>query len=91
MLDEPDNYISLREIQPWCMNLESELEDNGQCFLISHHPEIIDYMAEANGIWLTRIKSGESSILKFRQKASKNKEFLLYSEMVARGLIDETE
>ena len=89
-MDEPDNYLSLREMQPWCINVERELSEDGQCIMISHHPEIIDYMAETDGIWMTRIASGESRIID-KPNIGVNEDLLTYSEMIARGLLDETE
>ena len=88
LLDEPDNYVSIRELQPWCIDLEEEADQNGQCLLISHHPEIIDYFADTRGIWLSRLKSGESVVID-APGISDNKDLLTYSEMIARGMLDE--
>ena len=90
LLDEPDNYLSLKEIQPWCINVEKELGEAGQCIMISHHPESIDYMAETGGIWMTRLSTGESKIAE-DPTIGGNEDLLTYSEMIARGLIDEAE
>ena len=90
LLDEPDNYLSLREIQPWCTEIENEISDFGQCIMISHHPEIIDHLAAMNGIWMSRLRSGESVVTKEPQsKLNNNADLLKYSEMIARGLLDE--
>lgn len=44
--DEPENFISIPEIQPWLRNLRDRVEEHsGQILLISHHPEVIDYLA----------------------------------------------
>lgn len=44
--DEPDNFVSLPEIQPWLQTLRDTLdEQGGQALIISHHPEVIDYLA----------------------------------------------
>jgi predicted ATPase len=44
--DEPDNFVSLPEIQPWLQTLRDILdEQGGQALIISHHPEVIDYLA----------------------------------------------
>ncbi len=44
--DEPENFISLQEVQPWLQSLRDLIEDrSGQAFIISHHPEVIDYLA----------------------------------------------
>lgn len=91
LMDEPDNYLSLREIQPWCSEIESEVMERGQCIMISHHPEIIDYLAVTNGIWISRIKSGESIVVDDQKKAIDNKDLLTYSEFIARGLMDEAQ
>lgn len=54
-LDEPENYVTLREIQPWLATL-AELAGEGleQAVLISHHPEVVDYLAASGGIWFER-------------------------------------
>jgi ATPase subunit of ABC transporter with duplicated ATPase domains len=47
-LDEPDNFISLREIQPWLLAAEEAVEDHsGQLILISHHPETLNQWASS--------------------------------------------
>ena len=44
-VDEPDNYISLREVQPWVVALSEALGDTlEQAVIISHHPVTIDYL-----------------------------------------------
>ncbi len=44
--DEPDNFVSLPEVQPWLQALRDLLEQRGgQAIVISHHPEVIDYLA----------------------------------------------
>ena len=58
--------------------------------MISHHPEMIDYMAETNGIWMNRLNSGESIIVD-SPKIDINPDLLSYSEMIFRRIIDEIE
>ena len=89
LLDEPDNYLSTREIQPWCMALEEELENSGQCILISHNPEMIDYMADSDGIWLSRLASGESVVVSNPYEEAAKNNLLPYSKLIARGLVEE--
>lgn len=91
LLDEPDNFVSIREIQPWCQELETELAEDGQCILISHNSEIINYLAESNGICVSRLRSGESTIIALDRVVGDNKDLLSYSELMARGVFDETE
>jgi energy-coupling factor transporter ATP-binding protein EcfA2 len=47
--DEPENFVALREIQPWLQDLRDRIDERGtQAFVISHHPEVIDYLASGN-------------------------------------------
>lgn len=58
-LDEPDNYVALREIQPWLVGLEDGCgETIPQAVLCSHHPECIDYLGVDSGLLLKRESSG---------------------------------
>jgi hypothetical protein len=58
-LDEPDNYLALREIQPWLAAVAEHCGDTlEQAVLASHHPVTIDYMAGAKGRWFYRDGSG---------------------------------
>ena len=53
-IDEPENFIALREIQPWLTLLYDYCGDRDlQALLISHHPELINYLAFA-GYWFER-------------------------------------
>lgn len=82
-LDEPDNYLALREIQPWLVALEDAVGDRvRQALICSHNPEIIDYLGGDCGIFLARKQGGLVSIQKpdFREEQG-----LRLSEVVARG------
>ena len=82
-IDEPDNYLTLREIQPW---LAAAVERCGasleQIVVVSHHPVMIDYMAGAGGRWFSR--HGDGPV-----RASTEPRYavdgLSLSETVARG------
>ncbi|HLX65191.1 MAG TPA: AAA family ATPase [Planctomycetota bacterium] len=84
-LDEPDNYVALREIQPWLREL-SDACDNGieQVVLISHHPEIIDYLAMNSGRWFDRESNGP---VRVSESPKETIEGMKASEGVARGWI----
>ena len=58
-LDEPMNFVALREVQPWLQEL-SDLcgESLSQAVLCSHHPEIVDYLGSDKGQLLRRESSG---------------------------------
>ncbi|NQT85878.1 ATP-binding protein [bacterium] len=82
-IDEPDNYVALREIQPWLMLLRDRVEEeNGQCLLISHHPELINYLASENGVLLYRDESGPARTKPFEWNGD---EVVTPAELVARG------
>jgi len=54
LIDEPDNYVGLPELQPWALSLRELLDENHQAILISHHPEILSNAGEDFGRYLWR-------------------------------------
>ena len=51
-IDEPENFLALPEIQPWLTMLYDFCADGAvQAVLISHHPELINYLATSSGYW----------------------------------------
>lgn len=84
--DEPDNFVALREIQPWLIKLTDAVEEQGaQLLLISHHPEVIDYLASASPFKFDR-PSG--SLARVRPLKIDLSEGLKASEALARGWAD---
>ncbi len=84
-LDEPDNYVELREIQPWLALLACNVDDSdciAQAVLISHHPEVIDYLAGSAGRWFERDPIGPARV---SDKPRAQVEGLKPSESIARG------
>ncbi len=82
-IDEPDNFISLREIQPWLKAAEEAIEDhNGQLILVSHHPEILNQWAARHGLRFFREEGGHVRTEKFRVDPKGD---LQPSELIARG------
>lgn len=80
-LDEPDNFITLPELQP----LLAEIEDGSgdelpQTVLISHHPEAMDFLVD-RAIWLGREPESHTRVLDV-----KNDTMLKVSELYAQGL-----
>ena len=68
-LDEPGNYLSLDEIQPWLVELSDICgEGTVQAILISHNPELIDYLGGAYGLWMEREPLGPSRIKRLSLK-----------------------
>lgn len=87
-LDEPENYLALPEIQPWLMQVKDAIADGhtDQAVLISHHPELIDYLGAEAGIpvWL---KTGDSGAARLAEPPKLGEEVLRLSEEVARGWV----
>lgn len=54
LIDEPDNFVGLPELQPWVLSMRELLDDNHQLIMISHHPEVISNSGEENGFYLWR-------------------------------------
>jgi predicted ATPase len=86
-VDEPDNFVALREIQPWLLAAEDSLEvHHGQLILISHHPEILNHWASEYGLRFLREDNGHVRTEKFKVDPKGN---LQPSELIARGWEDE--
>lgn len=87
VIDEPENFISLREIQPWLM-IASELvtDSHGQLILISHHPELIDQWAPRHGMRFLRDGAGPVKVKPWVGDAESS---LSAGELVARGWDDD--
>jgi len=82
-LDEPDNFVSLREIQPWLLAAEDAVEESkGQLILISHHPEILNYWAREYGLLFSREENGHVRTKAYREVAGTG---LDPAETIARG------
>jgi predicted ATPase len=82
-LDEPDNYVALREIQPWLIELlDRSRTTAGQCVLISHHPELINYLATSQGVHFFRDNLGPVRSKPFQASEDDG---ILPAEVVARG------
>jgi len=83
LLDEPENFISLREMQPWLNAVSNELDANrGQIIMISHHPEFMNQWAPDFGIQFIREGINPVRVRKF---SGERYATLLPSEIIARG------
>ena len=82
-LDEPDNYLALREIQPWLVAVAEHCGDTlEQAVVVSHHPATIDYMAGAKGRWFYRDANGP---VRVSSEPERTVDGISLSETVARG------
>ena len=83
-LDEPENFLALPEIQPWLIELYDECQEGEtQALLISHHPEMINYLlASPVGYWLER---DEHLLTRLKPIVAEPDDGLPVSELIARG------
>ncbi len=79
-LDEPDNFLALREIQPLLSLLEGM--EKVQTLVISHHPEVINGLAREHGLRFERHFRGPARVSKFKAPPDT---LLTPAELVARG------
>jgi predicted ATPase len=83
IIDEPDDFLSLHEIQPWLLAAEDAVEESkGQLILISHHPEILNYWAREYGVLFSREENGHVRTKPYREVAETG---LDPAETIARG------
>ncbi|WNG42941.1 AAA family ATPase [Archangium minus] len=83
-IDEPENFLSPREIQPWLNRLMDETEAGGQALLISHNPGLIDFLAPTQGLLLEREGGGPARV----RPVPADGGGLPVSELLARGWVD---
>ncbi|MFS8071215.1 MAG: AAA family ATPase, partial [Byssovorax sp.] len=80
-LDEPDNFVSVREIQPFLTEISDISDETGvQVIIISHSPEVIDYVGPEGAILLERPDGGHTRVGTLPTGGA-----LRLSELMARG------
>jgi len=87
-IDEPENFLALPEIQPWLIQLyDSCSEGKTQALLISHHPELINYLlASPIGYWFERQNNLAARVKQIRAEDDGG---LPISDLIARGWLHE--
>ena len=86
ILDEPDNFVAIREIQPWLMALSDIVDGgSGQVLIASHHPEIINRLAPSCGSHFVREGLGPVRVQPFQPDPDTQ---LTTAELMARGWLD---
>ena len=90
-IDEPQNFLALPEIQPWLMELYDLCSEGKlQALLISHHPELINYLlASPIGYWFERQSNAAVRVKRISDKVADNSG-LPVSELIARGWLNES-
>jgi predicted ATPase len=82
-IDEPDNFLALPELQPWLLELDDVTEEHdSQALIISHHPELINYLAPRDAVLFSRVAEGPVRVAPF---APERDEPLTAAEIIARG------
>lgn len=84
-IDEPDNFIAVREIDPWLSKVLDRVDDedsNSQVLFISHHPELLNRLAWTDGVILDRPGGRHTRVRQFEDPAQTG---LSPAELVARG------
>jgi predicted ATPase len=83
--DEPDNFIALREVQPWLNKMLNRVEDEdsrAQVLIVSHHPEVLNRMAFQDGLLLDRPGGRHTRARRFDDPSQTG---LSPAELIARG------
>ncbi len=64
IFDEPDNFVAEQEIQPWLSQVRDAMSqaNRGTLMVISHHPEVIDYLAADQALSLSRPGGGPTRV-----------------------------
>ena len=90
-IDEPQNFLALPEIQPWLIDLYDLCSEGKlQALLISHHPELINYLlASPIGYWFERQSNAAVRVKRISDKVPENSG-LPVSELIARGWLNES-
>ena len=90
VLDEPDNFVTLREIALWWGALNDICQESSkQAVIISHHPTIVNQMGhmsqtgERNAIWFSR-PNGSHTVV----KPYENVDGLTPAETMERGWME---
>lgn len=83
VLDEPQIYVALAEVQPWLVELESAAEEQRlQAVLVSHNAQLIDYFGREAGVLFSRVSNGPARLLELPSVEDAG---LKLSEILARG------
>ncbi|MBX3165807.1 MAG: ATP-binding protein [Candidatus Eremiobacteraeota bacterium] len=87
ILDEPENFVTLREMQPWLTAVQDRVAEGAQVVLISHHPEFVNYLAADCGIVFSREAGTPARAKRWEESEST----LAPAELMARGLLGAAE
>ena len=82
LLDEPDNFVTLPEVQPLILKLDIGAGDElPQIAMISHHPEAVSFISDKETVWMAREPEQPARVVEF-----KNDTKIHTAKLYARGL-----
>ena len=82
LIDEPDNFVTLPEVQPLLMELDLGAGDElPQIAMISHHPEAVSFISDKETVWMAREPEQPARVVEF-----KNDTKIRTAELYAMGL-----
>lgn len=75
VFDEPDNFVAQAEIQPWLSALRDATTGSnpGTLLVISHHPEVINYLAADEALFFWRTDEGPTRVKKLADELDRAK------------------
>lgn len=90
-IDEPEKFLALPEIQPWLIQLYDFCSEGQlQALLISHHPELINYLlASPIGYWFERQSNAPVRVKRISSEVA-DSSGLPVSELIARRWLSES-
>jgi energy-coupling factor transporter ATP-binding protein EcfA2 len=82
--DEPDNFIALKEIEPWLDKILERVDEESdtQVLFVSHHPELLNRLALMGGLVLDRPGGRHTRVQPFSDHAQTG---LSPADLVSRG------
>jgi len=83
LIDEPDNYVSLQELQPWLLSISELIGKKCQVLIISHNAEILESNPSTN-LFFWRDKHSSPT----RIGSANIPEGLSFGEALARGWVE---
>ena len=84
VIDEPDNFVGISELQPWLLQMLDDRPEGGQLLIISHNVEIMETMGESKVAYFSRADHLSATSV---SEISPDQTGLSLSERLARGWI----
>lgn len=87
VFDEPDNFMAEAELEPWLSRMREAVVDanKGTLLAMSHHPQVIDYLAADQVLQLSRTEDGLTRLRDVRVPLDQG---LTASEFIRLGVHD---